>query len=536
MEQSKRGMKFWSFMFCALLILAGILFVLLGGLRYWQLERDLKTADTDLRFTSIELPFSNAADVKNSLPFMGSAIIDANGDGVDDLFLGGGTGQDDVVLTFADGSFKTFATIPQEADDATMGAVSIDANKDGRSELFLARESGIWVASFEANGSVDLSRMSFQLNENSVPLSIAVADLNNDGVPDFYISGYIKNELVEGQTIFKRPYGGYSLFLMSDGLNGWVDATAQAGLDTQHNRFTAMFADFENDGDMDLVIAQDTGVVELHKNVGAPNWFEPISLKQDYAYPMGIAAGDYNGDEFIDFYFSNVGHTLPSVILRGDLEKEDKLNTDWILLTNQGDGTFEDTAAEAGLAKLGFGWGTAFADMDLDGKLDVLGAQNYARFPGKELLLKYPSKLMLQQADGTFARAEKQTGAQNKAYGITPLVGDFNGDGKPDIAWANLVGPSRVALSESGTGNFITIRLPDTLETLGTKIVLTPEGRDPQTRWRLSSEGLGSDGSATLFFGLADATKADIEISWPDGTTENVQNVAAGTILALTQE
>ena len=71
--------------------------------------------------------------------------------------------------------------------------------------------------------------------------------------------------------------------------------------------------------------------------------------------------------------------------------------------------------------------------MDLDGKPDLLAEQNYARLPANSVLYRYPGKLLLNQDGRTFLPAEKKSNAINKAFGITPLVSDFNNDGKPDL-------------------------------------------------------------------------------------------------------
>lgn len=520
----------WSILVCALIVLGIVLTMMLGGMRWWQSERDLTRGTTELRFREAALPFENRADLKNSLPFMGSAIIDVNGDGVDEVFLGGGKGQDDQIFALEDGAFVSRYTISQNADDATMGATSIDLDNDGRPELLLARESGIWLVRLWEDGNAQQTRLDLPLEAHTVPLSIALSDLNGDGLADMYVSGYIRNDEVEGQTVFKKPYGGYSHLFVSDGRGGWSDETQAAGLWRQHNTFTAMFADIDNDGYADLVIAQDTGHVEMYRNEGNLR-FTQLDMPAAYAYPMGIAAGDIDGNGLIDFYFSNVGHTLPSAILRGDLDKEDDLNTDWILLMNEGDGKFSDRAGAHGLAKLGFGWGTVFADMDLDGRLDMLAAQNYARFPGRELLIKYPGKLMLQDGNGHFARVEDIVGIANEAYAITPLIGDFDGNGLPDVIWANLAGRSHAFLSQGPAGNHIVIRFEDNVEALGAKVsIRTPDGGE-QIRWHLSGEGLGSDQSRQIFIGLGENDRADIDIIWPDGKAAEMVGVTADTVV-----
>lgn len=75
---------------------------------------------------------------------------------------------------------------------------------------------------------------------------------------------------------------------------------------------------------------------------------------------MGIAVGDYDNNGFQDFMFSNVGKTLPAAFLRGDLNRSQKLVTDWILLSNQGNCQFIDDAIKSKIANYEFSWGAVF--------------------------------------------------------------------------------------------------------------------------------------------------------------------------------
>jgi hypothetical protein len=341
------------------------------------------------------------------------------------------------------------------------------------------------------------------------------------------VSGYIRKDLVDGETVFRRAYGGVSALFVADGAAAWRDATAEYGLIRQHNTFTALFADLDNDGDSDLVVAQDTGHVEMYDNRGAPP-FAPIENPSVYSYPMGIAAGDLDNDGLIDLYFSNVGHTLPAPMLRGDLDARDPFNPDYMLFRNEGALRFADAAHEAGLARLGFGWGVVFADVDLDGRSDVLVAQNYVRLSLNPIMRRYQGKLLLQQADGSFASAP---GVENQAFGQTPVVGDFNGDGRPDIVWANINGPARAFLNQGPTGNAISVRLPNTVASINARIEVRVGARRLFGQV-IANQGIGSDQSRTQIFGLGSDIAADtVTITLQDGRVQEFQDVPAGAVI-----
>lgn len=498
--------------------LAVALALLVVALRLWQAEWKPQ-GETDLRFKKAELPFSHILD-KNSLPFAGAAAFDLTGNGIDELFLGGGRLQDDQFFQFKDGKFVQMdIKLGKEIQDATHGAAHLDIDSDGDVDLFTARESGVWLHTNDGKNHFRHEKLYPVMAENTVPLSIALGDVNKDGWVDMYISGYIKNELVEGTTIFVKPYGGYSQLLLNNGDNTWKDVTEEAGLLRQHNTFTAVFVDLDNDHDSDLVIAQDTGVIEMYENTGSFP-MKPIPNPSVNSYPMGLAAGDYNNDGLIDIYASNVGHTLPAIMLRGDLAKDAPFNTDYMLLRNDGNLKFSDVAREANVGRFGFGWGTVFADIDMDGNLDLLASQNYAKMPLSFLMAQYCGKLLLNNGQENNKRAFTPIGKTAKAdargFGITPIVADFNDDGWPDIIWVNINGKSQAFISE-GNGEIGTvIRFPNNVHSLGAII------RDPVsggTRQVIAGQGLGADQTRSIFL----PSQNTPEIKFQDGSINEEQ-------------
>lgn len=516
------------------IVLGGLLFLILsafGALRFWQAEKQPQ-GDTALRFSSAELPFTHEADLKNSLPFLGSAALDIDGDGVDELFLGGGDAQADQILAFRDGAFvPTNISLQKDAVDATHGAASLDMDNDGDTDLLVARESGVWYHENQGGqfGSVNLE---LPLADNTVPLSIGLADINQDGLADMYVAGYIKIDQVEGETIFGDNYGGYSYLFLNEGDGKWRDISKSAGVWRQHNTFIGLFADLDNDKDSDLIIAQDTGKVEMYRNNGDLT-FSPIENPSDFSYPMGVAAGDYDNDGLIDLYFSNVGYTLPPALLRGNLEEGDVFNPAYMLFHNDGGLTFTDTAEPMNAARYGFGWGTVSADMNLDGREDLLAAQNYARFPANQILQTYPGKI-LQNYGTEFKPVEAVSGAENSNFGISPIVSDFNQDGWPDLVWANLDGESLAYVNKAQHGNWVKVRLPNTARSINARVIVTDNQGERQTKQLITSQGLGSDQGRDLIFGFGDdGSASSLRVEFQDGTVKMIETPELGSVLTI---
>jgi len=520
---------FWTVV-CAILI--AIVIAILsayGGLRFWQAEKQPQ-GETDLSFSAAELPFVHEADLEGSLPFLGSAAIDINGDGRDELFLGGGDEQADQMFEFKNGGFKALPfTFEKEASDATHGAAHIDIDNDGDTDLFTARESGVWY--HENNGGTFGSeKLALNIADNSVPLSISFGDIDRDGDADMYVSGYIKIELVEGETIFSEGYGGYSHLYLNEGNGVWRDISKSAGVWRQHNTFNAVFTDLDNDGDSDLVIAQDTGVVEIYSN-NDDLTFTPVANPSVYSYPMGVAIGDFDNDSLMDMYFSNVGYTLPPAILKGDLGEDDEFNPAYMLFRNDGGLKFSDVAADMNAARYGFGWGTVFNDMNLDGKSDIIAAQNYARFPANDLLAKYPGKILQNYGD-VFHPVEKVSGAANTLFGISPIISDFNMDGWPDLVWANLDGASLAYMNKGADRKWIKVRLPNNASSLNARVEVVNSNGESQYNQLMTSQGLGSDQGRDMIFGLGNSDGAkSVTVTFQNGKVAKFDAPKAGTIL-----
>jgi len=178
-EKKKRHNHWYTLLLCIVaMAIAAIIFALLsvfGVFRYWQAEK-IEQGETELSFTQAALPFVHEADLENSLPFLGSAAFDIDGDGIDELFLGGGDSQPDALFAFRNGGFVPLdMQFPKESVDATHGAASIDIDNDGDVDLYTARESGIWYHENTGAG-FKTTKLPLELAENTTPLSIGFGD------------------------------------------------------------------------------------------------------------------------------------------------------------------------------------------------------------------------------------------------------------------------------------------------------------------------------------------------------------------------
>ncbi|MEE9393965.1 MAG: VCBS repeat-containing protein [Planctomycetota bacterium] len=316
----------WLFALIGLLLI-GLLAAGVWGYLYFQTHSDPYDVDIDGKliplFTEVPFDFSHEFAEDRSHPFLGSAIIDIEGDGIPEVFIGGGSDQADGLMKFENGAFRNIAAglgLDKKDNDATHGVNVLDVDGDGLPDLFVARQSGVYLYR-NLGGRFQGKNLNIAFDENFIPLSMTLADLNRDGHVDMFVATYIKKEKMEGQRIFNKDgYGAQSLLLLNNGDDTFRDITAAAGLSYIHNTFQGVFVDVNDDREVDLVVAYDTGQVKTYRNLGNLR-FENVSnpTSSVYGFPMGVGVGDYDNDGRVDFFVSNTGRTIPESAGRGDL-------------------------------------------------------------------------------------------------------------------------------------------------------------------------------------------------------------------------
>jgi hypothetical protein len=487
-------------------------------------------------YSPMSLEFTHQYD-SSSLPIVGSCIIDIDGDGIPELFLGGGKNQGDAMFRFSGGAFESVdncAGISKSTPDATYGMATIDVDDDGDSDLFVARDSG--VALYTNEGGIFTGRLlDIPFDEKSIPVSFALADLNRDGAVDMYVATYLPKSKMEGLNIFnKENYGSNSLLLINNGDNTFADFTDISGLRYTHNTFQGVFVDMDGDLEQDLVVAHDTGQVKTWRNLGDLKFQDmPNPTSDVYGYPMGVAVGDYNNDGRVDFFFSNTGGTAPKFLAKGDLRDDQVFEDRLIFFKNDGEFTFTNVNEETKTANFEFSWGTVFHDLNLDGRQDLIISQNFVDFP-LEKMFKLPGRVLIQRPDGTFASTEERSGVVNRRYEITSLVADFNNDGYPDMVRVNLSGPAVAFVHNGGKNHYLKVRLPDKPSSLGAVVTVTTASGSTLTDWLVVGEGLASDQTHVLTFGFGDEESCErIDITYMDGRKQTIESPQIDSLIEV---
>lgn len=314
--------------------------------------------------------------------------------------------------------------------------------------------------------------------------------------------------------------------LHSEGNGSFTDATAGSGLTGFAPLLGQLVAfDYDGDGDQDLFGVSDASHTSVFRNEGA-GVFQDVTVASGLRHSLGggygIAAGDVDGDGWID------------VLLTGLGSPDDPQRN--ALFHNLGNGRFKDVTAAAGDLALGgssgFISGTAFFDFDQDGDLDLyLNSEGVGERPFNELFRNDGSGSFTRLTELAFPRGTSPAGAAAAIF-------DFDGDGDLDIfaptGSGSGGGPGALFENLAGTGRWLMLdlqRAGGSRDVWGALVVVTAGGLT------LTREVMDSPlASNPLHLGLGDARHVErIEIHWPDGSVQVIEGLETNQLVHVEQ-
>jgi hypothetical protein len=247
---------------------------------------------------------------------------------------------------------------------------------------------------------------------------ISVGDADGDGLDDLYIA---------------QPGGLPNRLYLNQGDGTFIDGSRAAGLDVLDDTSMSLFADIDNDGDQDLILIgaepllfvnDGAGVFELRDNAG-------LRPSEDRAAMFtGAALADYDRDGFLDLYVCAYDFWQAGSEYDAPTPYYDASNGPAnLLFRNKGDGTFEEVTAAAGLDANNnrFSFAAAWADYDDDGFPDLYVANDFGR-----------NNLYRNNGDGTFTDVAAEAGVEDLGAGMSAAWGDYDGDGRLDLHVSNM--------------------------------------------------------------------------------------------------
>lgn len=315
----------------------------------------------------------------------GLAIGDANGDGLEDVYAcqpGGVPNR--LYVQQPDGTARDWSQQSGlDVLDRSRAALFLDLDNDGDQDLAMVVNTHL--VCFENDGT---GKFTIASNQHvGIATTLAAADYDNDGDIDLYVCGY--SPPVGGESA-PVPYhdannGHRNKLLRNDENWNWQDVTQQAGLNENNTRYTlsASWEDFDNDGDMDLYVANDFGRNCLYRN-DAGSFVDVAAAAgvEDISAGMGVTWGDYDNDGLTDIYVSNMFSSAGNrVTYQRKFREEDQTATRKqfqrhargnSLFRNAGDGTFQDVSVPAAVTMGRWAWGSLLADINNDGWRDIL--------------------------------------------------------------------------------------------------------------------------------------------------------------------
>jgi len=489
----------------------------------------------------------------------GVALRDFNGDGHLDIFaIGGGDAQGKAngdALFFGDGT-GGFERAPKELSlEATAGGRAYGVNArdfdgDGDVDLYITRRGPNRLLCNRGDGTFEDQSEVSGLGDPAWSTGAAWLDFNGDGVLDLFVVNHIDfdrdavNErgksLYLGQNVYYGPTGlpaqADHLYLgQGDGTFELADVGPELG-SNPHYGFGVIVFDEDQDGDLDLYVANDTTPNQLWRNDGGKGMSDQaarlgcaLSMEGGPQAGMGVALGDADGDLQPELFITNFSNDYFTLYRRGE------------------DGFWRDRTTRSRLHAptwKSLGWACGFGDLDSDGDQD-LWAFNGHVYPQMDAVPNGPRYAQVAQVfendgSGRFSVPEHGggPGMGTPRSGRGGAVGDLDHDGDLDMVMGVLDG-SPVVLENTGRGgNSLMVELVGeggNREAIGATVE-GQVGSKIQKRWVGSQAGFLSSSDPRLHFGLGEGQQLDqLRILWPNGSRLDVGPLQAGQIHRIDQ-
>ena len=431
------------------------------------------------------------------------------------------------------------------------GCVAADFNLDGHTDLYVTTSGyNVDTEGFDAllwnngDGTFTEGAAEAGIDAEGWHSAAVVGDVNGDGRPDLFVSSYTDpNVVVDAAAGFPSDHAPVrDLLYLNQGTDGKGHSTFRevarlAGVERTKvgHGLGAIFTDFDHDGRLDLYVANDADPNQLYENIALKGGaaadprhlgfrLVDVAKRNNVADPnagMGIAAQDFTGDARTDLFVTN---------------SRDQLHAAYRSLRGAKGPAFADARPEvaAALGSHPAGWGVSWADLDLDGDLDLVLANG--AIPVMSLARDARQLQVLENVSGP-RRAPRFASVKAAWLARTPAVdgrglavADYDNDGDPDVAVNSIGGKLILLRNDSPERHWLEVRLG----TFAPGAVVTAtlgDGRRLVREVHAGSSYLSSE-DPRAHFGLGKSTRVrELRVRFPDGHEVVRTNVAADRIV-----
>jgi hypothetical protein len=494
----------------------------------------------------------------------GAAFFDYDNDGWPDIFVVNGSrlegfpkGQEPTSHLYHNRHDGTFADVTQKAGVGLVGwgqgVCAGDYDNDGFVDLFVTFWGHDVLLHNNGDGTfTDVTRKAGLWHDDARwSTGCAFVDYDRDGRLDLFIAHYVDFDpqhtpepgsgaacLWKGMPVMCGPRGlkgTRSELHHNNGDGTFTDVSQASGVAKTDSYYclTALTGDFDNDGWPDIYVACDsTPNLLFHNNHDGT--FTETAVEAGVAFNdggreqagMGADAADYDGEGWLDIVKTSFSDDTAT------------------LYHNNHDGTFSDVTSAAGLGKNSqfLGWGTLFVDIDNDGWPDLFMANGhiYPEVDNKGFSNTFRERKILywNERNGKFRDISVDAGpgitTPFNSHGVA--AADFDNDGAVGILVNNSHDRPSLLKNLGDRGNWILLKLEGTKsnrDAIGARVTVRV-GDHQQSQEVRSGGGYISQSDFRLHFGLGKSTKADaIEIRWPSGQVQRLENIAANQIVRI---
>lgn len=475
----------------------------------------------------------------------GLAWGDYDGDGDDDLYLAGfagplGVGADPAGtnrLYRNDGG--SFVDVTEQARVADlegfgMGAFFADIDDDDDLDLYVTNFGANRLFRNRGDGAFDEVAAELGLDDERWSIAAAFADYDRDGRLDVYVTSYVDYDATAAinvsapadpnwqgvpYTLNPNAFDPVANGLFHQGPGGrFEDRALELGASDPNGRsLAATFVDLDGDGWLDLYVANDVSPNALLLNRGGEigdALFEDVSSRTGTADPrgsMGVSVADlpFEGetdgrpDLFVTHWVAQENALYQAIELGGRLEYRDRVR--------------KYRLAEVSTDRVG--WGSAFVDFDLDGRLDIAVANGSTLEENPETLQSQPMFLFWNGGDRFYDIVSAWgEGLDRPIVGRGLAVSDYDLDGDADLAIAiNRGRPLLLSNQGAPRATWLGVRVTGPAASTAGARVRVESARADATRWVGADVSFASSHSSEQLFGLGDDSTARVDVTYADG-------------------